>query len=1268
MKPQLMISDGRSQAQRQLDALRGDYFQLHEMRFEQLLSLASEYARLVKFHHLDLRVDGNWNTFFAADECILMANILAIDSAKLSQQFEARLQRQPQYRDWFRDDIVKKIDVSYRDQLDSPLLLVRLLNQLLLSLSVLQTNAALETRRLLEGILRGLKWEVHTLCDSTPRVLAPYSAALCSQQFKDLVEWPALQVSDRAYTDEKTVKGSKASASFSDRQLSLSEIQHNFHTFNQALRMLQSGVQELLPASMRSADHDPAQSLLITFIRLYEQLQKRLNRFGDKHIDFYYQQVLGMRPKTQVPDSAHLVLQASPGTRQMLIELGTEFIAGIDADQNEIIYRAKTSSQLNDAKVVALHSIYFDKHHAENRLLVTQSSYHQTIPVPPQHCDPLDLEKLPPLPLLGAPKPGEHLSGGNPTRFGFAIASKSLQMQEGERSVRVLFHFRDNARYTIESSMKQIAEQAHEKRKSRQQATTAIRLSDVFIKLLRSMFRISLTSPEGWLQVTEYRPEYHELNSDLPPNCLALDFLLPASAPAVSAYQMAVHGESFQTRLPVIRCEMTQNEYAYPYDILTNWLIEEIEIKTHVKGCRQLILHNQIGQLSALAPFLPFGPLPDLSAYLVVGCEEIMEKQLKDISLDVEWAGLPSNLGSFPAHYRAYQVPLKADAIRAKVAVLVDGKWNKSTQTMPLFSYEKRGDGSLSNQVSQESQWSLQQVVPFFKPSLPATSATGAPLTYTSATMNGMFKICLDSPDGAFGHQEYPQLLTQVLTQNARHKKIGLMQAMPNPPYTPQISRIVLNYSASTKISFEQGQAINDSGRTEQFLHLHPLGWEAMGSTDIKRIPLVPRYPAAGNLFIGLSASQLRSALSLYFYLREDSLPMTRLAHPGLTWWYLSSNRWRKMQQANILDDSSYGFMTSGIVQFQIPDDIDQNNTIMPTGLYWLAVSAELGLERFCSLYGVFAQAIKVIWSPEAGKKPAPTLPAFSIHRSRSQIAGLARVLQIRRSFSGRAEETQQQFRVRASERLKHKNRALTTADYEQLILEKFPQVFKVKCFPHLCVDQHPQRRLRPGHILIVPIPHLSSGGHANQKPSLSGHLIQEIQAYIQQYAPDDVRISVENPVYEEIQVRCTVKLKTAYSNSRFAGSYIEEINQAICHYLSPWVQQGQLQHFGWSIQQHNIVAFLHDLQYVDEVTSVSLLQIAPIGDSKDLRYDLRDNAKAVRGEKDLLPNYPWSIAVPMNEHWIVISNQFEQKPAKAIGINELKVGSTFIIPARRET
>lgn len=1256
MKSHLMISDGRSQLQRQLPALSGDYFQLYEMRFEQLLAIASEYARLMHFFQPDLSTDGDWYQYFAADETVLMASILAVDTHTLSRRFEDRLQSEPDYSNWFRKDIVKKIDASYRDQINSPLLVVRLLNQWLSAFNLLPNNLASNARTLLEGILRGLKWEVRNLISSVPAELSVYVNVLFTKQFKELVEWPASAQTVNSPAEKKTV--------------SATEIRHNFHTLNLAIQMLQNGVKKLLPASITSGDHDPAISLLITFIRLFEKLKSRLNRFSDKHIDFYYREVLGMEAQQQRPDSTYVVLKTNATARQILIEKGTEFIAGTDTNQRDIVYKADENVQLSDAKVAAIHTLFFDEHESASRLLRTQSAYLRTIVPPSLDDEPAVHESLPPLPLMGAPKPGEHVSGGSAARFGFAIASHTLLLHEGERTVCLTFQFRNNDRYTIESSLKEIASQVLKQEKHTPHGQTArLKDVDVFVKLVRSMFRFSLTSATGWHQVAEYRPEYKGLNSGLHANCLSITFTLPPSTPPITGYQEEIHRAGFETALPVLRGEITQNEYAYPYDILRQWFLDDIHIDVRVNGCRQLVLHNHIGQVSTLAPFLPFGPLPDIGSYLVLGCEEILGKQLHDLSVDVEWAGLPNTPGGFSSYYSAYDSPLQSGAVQIKMSVLVDGKWISANTSANLFQHQTNDNGIHGNQVCTENRLSFLSVIPFYKRSLSThqqTSNTG--FSYTSATMNGMFKLSLNGPDGAFGHQEYPHLLSRILTSNAQTKKLHLREALPNPPYTPQISRIVLNYQASSTINFEQNKTETHSIFSEQFIHLHPIGYEAIQIHDNKNVALIPDYDAAGNLFIGLTAQQLSGPLSLYFYLREDSLPMTRIADVNLAWSYLSSNRWKKMLQAQILDDSTHGFMTSGIVQLQLPADINSDHTVMPTDMFWLRVTATQGLERFCSLYGIYTQAIKLTWDADQGQKQSSLLPAFSINKSRKTIAGIDKILQIRCSFDGKSEENVAQFRTRASERLRHKNRSLTASDYESLILEKFPQVYKVKCFSNLCTDYGSRRQIRPGHIFIVPIPHLNQGGHANQKPNLSGHLIHEMQNFIKAYAPADATISVENPVYEEIQVRCSIKLKPEFNNSRFGGRYIEQINQAICDYLSPWNTQGQHRHFGWSIQQHNIVSFLHDLEYVDEVSGVSMLQICPIGKSTELLYALKDNANFLHHEKDLQPSYPWSIAVPINDHWIVITDRPGQSAAKAIGINELKVGSTFIIPARKQT
>lgn len=1262
-KFRLIVSDGRDQKHRRPPGLCGDYFKPDEMSFEQLLALAVEYARVVSFYKLNLEREGDWQQFFGADETIFMASVLALDTGAMLARFEERLVAEPEYAAWFGPDAQRGLHGSYRDRLDSPLLVARVLDAWVDTASTLPGQGGQEVRQLLDSIMHGLQREMQILASSAPasfsgveQLFGPRFLALTGLQ-----DW---------------LRGRDGAAPAASVEPGHGAVRHNFHTLVQALRMLQNGVRRLLPPSLLSEAHDPAVSLLIGFIRLFQQLQQRLNRFGDKRIDFYFQRVLGMQARGQQADSAFLVLRPTAAARQIHIPAGTEFIAGVDADQHDIVYAAERDATLNDAHVVALHTLYFEGGseaaggsfgHA-----ATTGCYARALALPRLDSEVDAHRHAAPAPLLGAPKPGEALHGGGPARFGFALASRVLLMREGERSVRVLFQYRDRGpgpaaqarRHPIDDCVRELFAQLQQDSRGDGEAASAIELSDTFVKLFRGMFRIALTCADGWHEVPDYRPEYRALNPALADDCLSIEFMLPAGAPAVIAYDPALHGGNYGTELPVLRFDMTQNEYRYPYDILSQCFLQDIRIEVEVRAVRQLLLYNQIGQLSALSPFLPFGPLPAQGSYLIVGCEEILYKQLRGLSLDIEWSGLPPGLGGFPGHYRGYEMPLRSGSVRASMAVLADGKWVRAPGDTGIFAYEAQPDGSPGNLTSSESRISFRPTLQYYKPVAAFARAGDPPFSYTSASMNGLFKLTLEGPHGAFGHHEYPALLSRVLTHNARVKRPELMEPLPNPPYTPQIGRIALNYQAVATIDFERKRWIANPAQQEAMIHLHPMGHQAMFLGETRSIPQIPRYDAAGNLFIGIEGRHLRGLLSLYFYLREDSLPNKHIASCGLAWSYLSGNRWHRLDASEILEDSTKAFMTSGIVLIKLPEQVDTDSTIMPAGVLWLRVSAERDVDHFCSLYAVHAQAIKVTWQASEGKKPQAVLPAGHIVKSRHNIPGVDSIHQISRSFDGKAAESAQQFRVRASERLRHKNRALTAADFELMILEQFPQVFKVKCFPNMVSDEDPARRVRPGHILIVAIAHLTGNGPANQRPTLSGHLIGEIEHYIRRFASPGAVISVENPVYEQVQVRCTVRLASQLSS----GHVTERINRALCEYLSPWKATGISQHFGWTLRQHDVVSFLLDLGGVEEVSGVSLLQIAPVGARARLLYSMLDNARPVRGNSaartdlPIYPSYPWSIAVPMEQHWIVVTTAVSPQSPKAIGVDELRVGSTFII------
>jgi YD repeat-containing protein len=86
-------------------------------------------------------------------------------------------------------------------------------------------------------------------------------------------------------------------------------------------------------------------------------------------------------------------------------------------------------------------------------------------------------------------------------------------------------------------------------------------------------------------------------------------------------------------------------------------------------------------------------------------------------------------------------------------------------------------------------------------------------------------------------------------------------------------------------------------------------------------------------------------------------------------------------------------------------------------------------------------------------------------------------------SFGGRVAEDDSTFYTRVSERLRHKDRAITLFDYERLVLEEFPEIYKVRCLNHTVVDPD----LFDPYILIpeiFPLESIRSGYHPWEVPS----------------------------------------------------------------------------------------------------------------------------------------------------------------------------------------
>lgn len=1346
------MSDGCEQRERFPAALGEGYFRADELGFETLAAMSAGLASQLRFVDLAHNAAGHWGELFEGDEALVMARIIATDLRNAQADFVRDAEGAPL-------PVLAQHVMALAVQIDA----------WLKSLKMSEQPAGRRLCARIEHLL------AQPLGDDLQWVLEKFGAHAWQSQRLD----HAKKRFDPAWFGQQPLH--EASAHRSDREM----LRRRFFSFVSAIERVQDLARELLPQSLTSQAHAPAAGLLMAFLQLHQGVQKRINRFTDRHADFYYDDCLRMQALPAVPDGVHLVCERNPrATREVVVARGTPFLAGKDAQGQPIEFRADDTVLVTDCQVAALVTLQLGR----DSLISPEREFGYVTraevarlpwPVPAPANTPANTPAdapAPHWPLFGGSTRSSAAGVHQDAELGLAIASPLLALQEGQREIeltlelghvvdadRRLQHLAERVgtearsmrrrlpalfkRYlvlapTLLSSLEhndldttalRLARQALERQPAspaalgyyeiflieltvraptrtlffarlgklfsrwllartdwlsddhlqalRETANRLLNESDrpapvagdprcliqgpnrperelIFGQLFNSIFSFSLTTASGWMPVTDFFVAACDTPGTSPFTGIHIVLRLRPQDPAVVGCSSAVHGAGWPTELPVLRIQLRPQGRLFPYSLLEETLLAEVALVVRVQGLRDVVMHNNLGRLDAAKPFMPFGPLPSTASYSVFGAAEIARKNVTRLCVNVEWSGLPVEEGGFGSYYSAYDHHLSNRSFTATAAILRDGQWHNAGAPGSVALFET---ADASGRLRSHARWTLGE------PALRAHGrATLEPLDFQLGARNGFYRIQLHGPAMGFGHAAYPNLLTEAVSANTlRRRKQPL--ALPQAPYTPLIERLTLDYEAQSHIVLGRERNADESANTEQVLHLHPCGISQVYPGVAGASPsLWPRFQHGGNLYIGLSAEALSGVLTLHFHLRDEAAveSLSGEPRPPTEWAYLASNQWRALTPQQVMADTTCGFLTSGIVTLDVPAQIDRHNTILPAHLYWLRLSVDREFDSFAGLYGVRTQALRASRVISAGTVfSAEPLPAASVKEPSVTVFGLAGVTQIGPSFGMRAAEDRRQMRTRVGERLQHKQRASTPWDYERLVLERFPSVLKVKCFPHL--SSHMQG-VSPGEVLVVvvpapPVTHAATDAHApvlsaTAEPHLNAVELARIHDHLRALSSPFAQLQVRNAVYERIQVRCTVKL----ARGAQAGQALRRINQAITDYISPWREGGCQPSFDWAVRCEDVEAHVRSLDCVDFVTQLSLLHVAQ---SDAQVYTLSDTA---RGQAELAtrarPRSPWSIVLPMREHMLrAVDTSSDERP-EATGISRLGLGGTFIV------
>ncbi|MCL6590413.1 MAG: putative baseplate assembly protein [Firmicutes bacterium] len=184
----------------------------------------------------------------------------------------------------------------------------------------------------------------------------------------------------------------------------------------------------------------------------------------------------------------------------------------------------------------------------------------------------------------------------------------------------------------------------------------------------------------------------------------------------------------------------------------------------------------------------------------------------------------------------------------------------------------------------------------------------------------------------------------------------------------------------------------------------------------------------------------------------------------------------------------------------------------------------------------------------------------------------------------GSDQEDLDRLKIRGSQTVKNRERAVTYEDFEWLVREASTNIAKVKCLPTTGF----QAKFEPGAVTVVIAPDIAD----DPKPLPSREFLSEIDKYLRERAAVDLgaqtpKIRLIGPGYIRVGVRATVKF-SSISNAKIIEGRVTENLRKFFHPL-----RGGPENAGWdfgrNVYQSEVYEVIENTAGVDYVTDLVL-------------------------------------------------------------------------------
>ncbi len=813
-----------------------------------------------------------------------------------------------------------------------------------------------------------------------------------------------------------------------------------------------------------------------------------------------------------------------------------------------------------------------------------------------------------------------------PALIGLGLASPILKMEEGVRTLTLNFLFENPSTIELIDNLQELVEP----------------------------FQFSLSSNDSWVHLIPKSIVFSEqqITKDEPMAYVGLEViaeLLENDKPIVKPNAINEIGNIHSQHpllLILLNNQNVQKNQTIPYDLLKELKVKKVDLSVKVEGLKKLNLQNDTSILSYKKPFEPFGTLPEAGGSFYLTHPELCSKRLDSFSFNLQWMNPPVDFSSYYANY-------------IKIAVL--DKTPEEIATIQLQDFKNESfKATLS--IKDHAIETVLDEVSLFNVADATTETTFktqsseiinlSPLEFDDSIddlvdSQRYFRLELNNPD--FQQTAYPLLLTRQAYIEADSPEKELKKLILNPPYIPKLKSITAGYTTSLTIDLKKPTNLEEE---HELFHVHPYGYTVIDETLFSKgfVPLFPDYTNEGELYLGISGLQPPQSLPILFQMAEGSASPD-FPRPTISWDYLSNNRWKPFPQGSFPSDSTNGLIDTGILVINVPEDITANNELLGGSLFWIRAKVQENSMAIADTVNILSQSALAVFvdNNNASDHLLTLLKPDSIKAPVITIPQIKKIAQPYTSSKGKPAESDAIFNTRVSERLRHKNRAITMWDYERLVLDRFPEIHKVKCVP----AEFSANSESYGNVDVIVIPDIRGKLPFNPfQPKLPSETLNQVQQFLNQRKSAFATVRVKNPSFLHIKTRFAVKFKDDSND----GYFKRLLDEALKKNLAPWAYDETIDVvLGGKIFANMIVNFIAEQPYVDFVAGIRLFQ-------SENGIDFRESRTYNNGENVVQVTRPDVILVSAQSHDIDIVSGEGYNPDEFSGIDFMKIEFDFIV------